>query len=171
MPTILIGKNNPALRKKANPIDVEDDNKKSIVGLKKILSRSSNGIGLAAPQIGNSGRIFIIKTEITEDENIKKLSPDGQFFVFINPKILEISAQEVDFEEGCLSLPNLYGIVSRPEKIKIAAFNKKGDKFTMKANSYLARVIQHELDHLNGVLFIDKAKSVYKAQDEGRSLI
>lgn len=102
-----------------------------------------NGIGLAAPQVGDLRRMFVCQV------------PDKDPMVFINPEIIGTSDSQVMFEEGCLSIPQVYSEVKRPEVIAVQAWNEKGKIFKLEAGGILARVIQHEFDHLNGVLFID----------------
>lgn len=104
-----------------------------------------NGIGLAAPQIGISSRLIVIDTQ----EN------DGSPFALINPVIQEVSAELCTYEEGCLSLPKITEEVLRPEKILVSGINLDGKEMRIEANDLLARVLQHEIDHLNGKLFID----------------
>jgi len=105
--------------------------------------RTNKGIGLAAVQVGSLYRLFI--TEIGEDRPR----------VFVNPEILETSLEQVAFEEGCLSIPGVEADVVRPQRVRVQAWNEKGRPFSLDAEDMLARVIQHEYDHLNGVLFID----------------
>jgi peptide deformylase len=105
---------------------------------------SDNGIGLAGPQIGVLKRIFVTDT------------PEDQPRVFINPEIVETSFETVSMEEGCLSVPGIYAQLRRPELITVQARDAKGKLFTLKAEGMLARAIQHENDHLNGILFIDR---------------
>jgi peptide deformylase len=102
------------------------------------------GIGLAAPQVDRLLRVFVTGLD------------DDKPRVFINPEIVATSPEEADYEEGCLSLPGLYTHLVRPAAIKIQAWNEKGRPFTLEADGLLARVILHENDHLNGVLFIDR---------------
>ena len=102
------------------------------------------GVGLAAVQVGELIRLFVTKV------------PGDMARVFINPDILETSIDQVSLEEGCLSIPGLYTDVERPKSVRLQAWNEKGRPFTLSAEDYLARVIQHELDHLNGILFIDR---------------
>jgi len=102
-----------------------------------------NGIGLAGAQVGLLKRIFVVHVNRDEPR------------VFINPTILETSVDEVDYEEGCLSIPGIYADVRRPAAVKIQAWNERGRPFSLDAEGVLARVIQHEFDHLKGVLFID----------------
>lgn len=103
----------------------------------------ADGVGLAGPQVGVSKRIFVVKI------------PNSEPLAFINPTIIETSVEEGPYEEGCLSIPGVYHEVIRPLKVTIQAQNVKGKPFTMKADGLLARVIQHENDHLHGKLYID----------------
>ena len=103
----------------------------------------ANGVGLAAPQVGISQKLFVVKL------------PDEDPMVFVNPEIIETSVETGPYEEGCLSIPGLYHEVIRPLRVTIQAQNVKGKPFTLKADGLLARVIQHENDHLYGKLYID----------------
>ncbi len=102
-----------------------------------------NGIGLAGPQVGLLQRIFVVKPG------------DEEPLVFINPEITATSSELSRYEEGCLSIPGQYATVKRPAEIQVQAWNLRGRPFTMGAGGLLSTVIQHELDHLNGILFID----------------
>jgi peptide deformylase len=102
------------------------------------------GIGLAAVQVGSLVRLFVTH-----------LPKDGPR-VFINPEIVETSLEQVSYEEGCLSIPGVNADLVRPEQVKVQAWSEKGRPFSRDAEGLLARVIQHEIDHLNGVLFIDR---------------
>jgi peptide deformylase len=104
----------------------------------------ARGIGLAAVQVGELIRLFV--TTVPKD------APR----VFINPEILETSIEQAPFEEGCLSIPGLNADVYRPAQVRIQAWNQKGRPFTLSTDGLLARVVQHEMDHLNGILFIDR---------------
>jgi peptide deformylase len=105
--------------------------------------KRDKGIGIAGPQIGIMKHIFVVHVDGDEER------------VFINPSILETSHETCKYEEGCLSVPGIYAQVVRCEKIKIQAWNEKGRPFTLEANGLLARVIQHEYDHIEGILFLD----------------
>ncbi len=107
----------------------------------------TRGIGLAAVQVGEAIRLFITR------------APRDQLRVFINPDILETSIEEETLEEGCLSVPGLYTEMVRPASVRVQAWNEKGRPFTLTADGMLARVIQHELDHLNGILFVDRLEA------------
>jgi peptide deformylase len=102
------------------------------------------GVGLAAVQVGELLRVFITRV------------PGDTPRVFINPDILETSIEQEPFEEGCLSIPGLYSDVVRASSVRIQAWNAKGRPFSLTADEYLGRVIQHEFDHLNGILFLDR---------------
>lgn len=119
-----------------------------------------NGIGLASVQVGINKRMFVMdvptemKWELQDDENGDYIGYGGPYFI-INPKIIELSDREVELEEGCLSIPNQRGNVTRPESLVLEYMDKDGEKKILKANKWLARCIQHEIDHINGIVFID----------------
>ena len=136
------------LTKKALPVpEIGADIKALAEGMFEAMERG-RGVGLAGPQIGAPLRIFV-----TNIEGDKKR-------VFINPEIVLTSQEQVDFEEGCLSLPRLYLDVTRPESVRIQAWNERGRPFTIESDGFLARVMLHEYDHLEGVLFIDRLPAV-----------
>jgi len=110
--------------------------------------KEAKGIGLAAPQVGKSLRIIVI------DLSHQGIHP----FAMINPKILKVSKKETDLEEGCLSIPGVYGIVSRPQKVTFSGFTEDGREVALQADGLLSKAVQHEIDHINGVLIIDKIK-------------
>jgi len=132
------------LRQKAEYIrDFNDDVADTAKQMLEILKRD-RGVGVAGPQIGCLKRIFVTHVE-----------GDTQR-VFINPSILETSVETVKFEEGCLSVPGIYADVIRSQSVKVQAWNEKGRPFTLETGGILARVIQHEYDHLDGVVFLDR---------------
>lgn len=126
------------------------------------------GIGLSANQIGLNLKLFVVQISdkpLKRDENNKIiLSPPEsiKFYAIFNPKIVKFSKEKTIMEEGCLSVPGVYGLVERPEKITLIGQDKNNKKIKIKAFGLLARVFQHEVDHLNGILFIDKCKEIYK---------
>ncbi len=133
----------PMLRERSEPIkDFNEDLAVLVDGMFQTLS-GARGLGLAAVQVGKLLRLFVV--------HVPKDSPR----VFINPDILETSIEQVDYEEGCLSIPGINAEVSRPASVRVQAWNQKGRLFSLDADGLLARVIQHEYDHLNGVLFVD----------------
>jgi len=112
------------------------------------------GIGLAAPQIGLLQRLFV--AELPEDENDPQ---SGKPFVLVNPEVIKFASKEVEGEEGCLSIPTWYGMVWRPEWIVVKAQDVNGKPIKVRAEGLLARVFLHEMDHLDGVLFVDRVES------------
>ena len=131
------------LRQKAERIqNIDEEVTNTAKEMLEIIKRDK-GVGLAGPQIGFLKRIFVAHVEGDEER------------IFINPSILETSHKTTKFEEGCLSIPGVYTHVIRSEFIKIQAWNEKGRPFTMETGGLLARVILHEYDHLEGVLFLD----------------
>ena len=148
---IQTGKDNKILRAKSQKVaDFRDPKiQKLIIDMKETLSSIKEGVGLAAPQIGKNIRIFILSPELSEQT------------VFINPLIRK-SFRKTLVTEGCLSLPKIYGKIKRSKTAKITALNETGKKFQLKADSLLAQAFQHEVDHLDGILFIDKTREVFK---------
>lgn len=131
------------LREVAKPVTEFNQDLKDIIKGMISFMIDSNGVGLAAPQIGDSRRFLVIGFD------------DNKPLVLINPEIIETSLEENVYEEGCLSIPGMYAKIRRPERVRIQAWNERGRPFTIDADGMLATVIQHEIDHLNGILFID----------------
>ncbi len=157
---------NPVLRKKAKDIPLGEIGSKKIKDIisrmKKALEEELDGVAIAAPQIGEAVRIFVISGRAFDIENEEfeeglKRSDDA---VFINPIITNLSKTKEEMEEGCLSVRWKYGKVLRSKKVTITAYDENGKKFTRGSSGLLAQIFQHETDHLDGVLFIDKAKDV-----------
>ncbi|MDR1247290.1 MAG: peptide deformylase [Clostridiales Family XIII bacterium] len=116
----------------------------------------NNGIGLAAPQVGVMRRIAVIDTSKDEED------ADGVKVEMINPRLLE-SEGEAEEEEGCLSIPGFVGAVRRPTRVKVEAVDRRGEMFTIEGEGLLAKALCHEIDHLDGILFVDKASFVRSA--------
>jgi len=125
---------------------------------------AADGIGLAANQVGLNLRVFVVQIQKKDKRgNQRTLSGEEQkFYAIFNPEIIKKSSETIILEEGCLSVPDAFGMVERPEKITLVGSDKNGKKMKIKAWGLLARVFQHETDHLNGILFIDKAKDIQK---------
>lgn len=157
MQKLEIGEKNKVLRTQSEKIkDIKDQKiQKLIEQLIETLEKIETGVGLAASQIGKNLKIFVIHKELAN-----KLANNHE--VYINPKIIKKSDKEIQLEEGCLSLPNIWGLIKRSEKIKIEAFDENGKKFKIKAEGFLAQVFQHEIDHLNGILFIDRTLKTWE---------
>ena len=137
----------PALRWKSKPITRINDRVREVVAEMFALMYEAKGIGLAANQVALPWRLFIINP--TGDPNEK-----DQEFVFINPEISKRKGSE-EGEEGCLSVPKLYGQVNRPNQVVITAYDLSGQEFEMELDELPGRVVQHEADHLDGVMFFD----------------
>ncbi|NOX54347.1 MAG: peptide deformylase [Planctomycetes bacterium] len=143
----------PALRRKSKPIARIDKRLRRIVGEMFELMYAGNGIGLAANQVGLPYRVFV--ANVTGDPEQRE-----QEWVFINPEIVRRRGS-VEAEEGCLSFPELFAPVRRSAEIIVEAFDLNGSEFEMRLDDLAARVVQHETDHLDGILFIDRmAESV-----------
>ncbi len=133
----------PVLSKRAERVkEISVDIQRLIDDMIETLTLSK-GVGLAAPQVGESKRIIVIK-------------PGEEFQVFINPKIVKKSKEIESKEEGCLSFPELFINIKRPKRVEVTALNRKGEEVKVSADSFAARVFQHEIDHLDGTLFINR---------------
>ncbi len=176
----IVQSENPVLRKIAVEVPVSDITK---IKIKKILAdmvmaldSQDDGVAIAAPQIGISLRIFAISGKVFDDDFIRgKGAGEGDLYkktrspdlIFINPILKKISKDKKLLSEGCLSVRPIYGKVRRATRATVEAYNEKGIKFEIEASGLVAHIFQHETDHLNGILFIDKAKDMYKSLDEG----
>jgi peptide deformylase len=141
----------PVLRTKTHKVTQFTEKLQALVDGMVDLMREQNGVGLAAPQVGISERIIVVQTPEDEEE-----PGSGQLYVMLNPEIVRASTEMVEGIEGCLSIPGYVGEVSRHESVTVRSQDLKGRKKRIKAEGFLARVFQHEIDHLEGVLFIDK---------------
>jgi len=138
------------LRKQCREVTEVDDRIRMILDDMIETMRSEDGVGIAAPQIGIMRRMFVIEPE------------EGEVTEFINPVVIEVSGEKSG-EEGCLSVPGYVGEIRRPEYIKVEALDRDGNKVVHEATEMKAVIISHELDHLDGILFIDKADEVREA--------
>ena len=134
------------LRQKSVPIKDEEinDDLRALAEEMFETMDAANGVGLACPQIGKNIRMFVAMA----DDDVRR--------VFINPQIIATSDDSVPYEEGCLSVPQVYENIMRPSKVTVQAQDQNGKRFTIEADGLLARIIQHENDHLDGVIFIDR---------------
>lgn len=153
----------PILKKKAEPVALNPEELKPILVNMFETMYYCKGVGLAAPQIGLSSRIFIIdSSKLNDDDERKDKSEEGIVEVFINAEMLDEFGETILLEEGCLSIPNIYGQVERPKQIKIRYYNANLEQVEKEFTGFTARVIQHEYDHIEGVLFIEKLKPIKK---------
>ena len=140
------------LRKKSRKVEVIDDRILELLDDMEETMRSRDGVGLAAPQVGILRRVVIV--DVGEG-----------LFEFINPEIIEQSGANT-MVEGCLSVPDKIGDVTRPTFVKVKAFNRKGEEFLLEAHDYFAKAICHEIDHLDGIIFVDKAENLRSKYEE-----
>lgn len=139
------GQNNQILRQKAVAVkEINAEIKRLVLSMFETV-KANNGVGLAAPQVGKSLQIIVLLSTSDVDKDM----------VLINPQIKKVSKKKDTLEEGCLSFPNVSMLIERPIKITVHALNIDGQLIKIKAKEVLARVIQHEIDHLNGILIID----------------
>jgi peptide deformylase len=155
----------PVLRRKAHAVTKFDKNLQTLIDDMVETMRDAPGVGLAAPQIGLSERLIVIEYYEHEADEEKEDAPKKVWTV-LNPEILKASEEKLLGVEGCLSIPGLVGEVERHTSIQVKGFNRHGKPMKVKAEGWLARIFQHEIDHLNGVLFTDRAIRVWKPQDE-----
>ena len=158
----------PVLRKKASDIDAQYPDLNALIDNMFETMYDSNGIGLAAPQVGLSIRLFLV-----DGSEIEDINPKGFKEVFINPVIEEEFGTEWEFEEGCLSIPDVRAHVKRKGELTIRYFDRNWNEYTKTFNGMAARIIQHEYDHIEGVLFTDRIsplkRNMLKRRMEGIS--
>ncbi|MFK7756697.1 MAG: peptide deformylase [Flavobacteriales bacterium] len=156
LPIVAYG--DPVLKKKAEEIEQDyPDLKKLIKSMFKTMYKAS-GVGLAAPQIGKSIRLFIVDASPFAEGEDGDPSCEGFIRVFINPIIFEESGEEWGMEEGCLSIPNVREEVFRKKNLKIEYYDENWDLYEEELTGFPARVVQHEYDHIDGILFTDRIK-------------
>jgi peptide deformylase len=157
----------PVLRRKARTITTFDKNLQTLIDDMIETMREAPGVGLAAPQVNVSERLIVVEyAEEQEEETEDQQEKPKKLFVLINPEIVKSSAETLMGVEGCLSIPNLVGEVERHAVIQVKGLNRHGKPTKVKAEGWLARIFQHEIDHLNGILFPDRATRVWQPQDE-----
>ena len=179
----IIQRENKILREKAQEVEAEQIKSRKtqtiIRRMQKALDREEDGIAIAAPQIGESLRIFVVSKKVfeimktskeknkvseqsilNESESPTREAEKPNDLVFINPTIVKVSKEKVVAEEGCLSVRWLYGLVKRARKVSVRAYDKGGKPFTFGGSGLMAQIFQHEIDHLNGILFTDKARGL-----------
>ncbi len=160
-PIVVYG--DPVLRQKAVDIEPDEIDVRQLSEDMFETMKAAHGVGLAAPQIGKSIRMFVVDGRPLEDE-----STNDFVKVFINPEILEEDGEEWTFEEGCLSIPNIREDVSRPEKLRIRYFDVDWNEQEEEYDGVKARIIQHEYDHIEGVLFTDHLSPFKKRMLKGK---
>jgi peptide deformylase len=151
----------PVLRRKAHKVTVFDKDLQTLIDDMIDTMREAPGVGLAAPQIGVSQRIIVIEYGDDEKEDAPK-----KLFTLVNPEILEGSEEMVVGMEACLSIPRIQGEVDRHQKLIVKAINRHGKAVKIKLSGWLARIFQHEIDHLEGVLFTDRATKLWRLKED-----
>ncbi len=156
----------PYLRTKCDPVEKDSEELQQFVDDLFETMYNAHGVGLAAPQVANTSRIFVIDVDamLKEEKGSEPMGP----VAFINPKIIKKSNDLVEYEEGCLSIPDIRENIQRPDYIKVKYLDRDFKEQTLEARGWLSRVIQHEYDHIDGVLFIDYLGSFRKRLLRGK---
>ncbi|MFA6432451.1 MAG: peptide deformylase [Candidatus Paceibacterota bacterium] len=165
----ILERDNPILRAKAKTVPPGEAGSarigKIIADMKTAMHTQKDGIAIAAPQIGAPWRIFVISGKLLKQAD-KTYKGDGADLVFINPEITRRSRDKKEVEEGCLSVRWLYGKVRRSTRVTLKSLDEHGHKSERGASGLLAQIFQHEVDHLEGVLFTDKARELWEMTAE-----
>lgn len=156
------------LRRKAREVKKFDDNLRTLIDDMVETLREAPGIGLAAPQIGVLEQVVVIEfaEEKENAENEEDEAPPPKLYVVVNPEIKRMSKEKVMGVEGCLSVPGIVGDVERSTSIVVKGKNRNGQKIKLKLSGWIARIFQHEIDHLSGVLFTDLAESIWQPEED-----
>ena len=149
----------PILRRKAKTVTRFDQDLQDLIDDMIETMREAPGVGLAAPQVGVGERVIVVEYAEEEQEEAPK-----KLYVMVNPEIKEISSETELGIEGCLSVPGLQGEVSRSLKITVKGKNRHGQPMRVKVKDWMARIFQHEIDHLDGIVFTDRATRVWKPE-------
>ena len=151
----------PVLRRKAKKIAAVDKDVLALIDDMVETMRAAPGVGLAAPQIGVSQQIIVVEYGSEEDEEAPK-----KLYAVINPEIVSTSEEKIVGTEGCLSIPRIAGDVERHEKIVVKGMNRQGKLVKFKLSGWIARIFQHEIDHLDGILYTDRAQKVWRLKED-----
>lgn len=149
------------LRQKGKVIETFDEDLQDLIDDMVETMRDAPGVGLAAPQVGLSKRVIVIEFGDEEDKDIPK-----QLFVLVNPEIIEKSQETVAGIEGCLSVPGLVGEVDRAKVVTVKGLDQYGKPRKIRAQGWLARIFQHEIDHINGILYTDRTEKIWQIDEE-----
>lgn len=151
----------PVLRRKARKVTDFGQELQTLIDDMVETMRAAPGVGLAAPQVNVSQRVIVVEFGDEEDETVPP-----ELYTIVNPEITRFSRELEIGTEGCLSIPEIVGDVERPVEVTVKGLNRHGQPVKIKANGWLARIFQHEVDHIDGVLFVDKAERVWKLDEE-----
>jgi peptide deformylase len=152
----------PVLRRKARAVTKFDDSLQKLINDMVETMRAAPGVGLAAPQVGVSERVIVVEYPVDDEdeESPKKL------YTLVNPEFKSMSEEKETAIEACLSIPGLQGEVERSLEVTVKAFNRRGQPVRVKAKNWLARIFQHEIDHLEGIVYPDRATRIWKPEPE-----
>lgn len=155
----------PVLKRKAHAVTKFDKSLQTLIDDMVETMRAAPGVGLAAPQVGLSERVIVIEYfEKPEDE--EKEDAPKKVWTLVNPEIVKASPEMLRGAEGCLSIPGLMGEVERHAEVHVKGLNRHGKPAKIKAQGWLARIFQHEIDHLNGILFTERAARVWQPEQQ-----
>ena len=154
------------LRRKAHKIKNFGPDLQSFIDDMVDTMRDAPGVGLAAPQVGVSQRVIVVEFGDEEDEEAPT-----KLYIIINPQVTRFSKERLDGMEGCLSIPGFAGEVERSESVTLKGQNRHGKPVRIKAKGWLARIFQHEIDHVNGILYVDRTDKVWKLEEEEKTEI
>jgi len=160
----------PVLRKKAHKITEFDKDLQTLIEDMIETVRVAPGVGLAAPQVNVSTRLIVVEYVVNEEAEEEE-NPPKKLYVVVNPEIVQASEEMVMGAEGCLSIPGLLGEVERHQEVVIKGLNRFGKPQKIKAKGWMARIFQHEIDHLEGVLFVDRAAQIWKPKESEEALL
>jgi peptide deformylase len=149
------------LRRKARKVTNFDGDLQKLIDDMVETMREAPGVGLAAPQVNVPMRVIVVEFGDEEDAEAPP-----HLYTVVNPEITRVSQEKVIGVEGCLSIPGIVGDVERPDLVTVKGQNRNGQPFKIKATGWLARIFQHEVDHLNGILFVDRADHIWRPEDE-----
>ena len=163
----LVPQEHPALRTTAEEVPLEEISspkiQKVLKDMRAVLLDCPQGVAIAAPQIGVPLRIFLVHDSAADTQDSEEPRTDDM--IAINPKIVKASRKKINMEEGCLSVPNRYGTVTRAAQVMLRAYDENGQQYERGASGLLAQIFQHETDHLDGILYIDHAHDVWETDD------
>jgi peptide deformylase len=158
----------PVLKKKARKVSAVSADVRQLIDDMVETMRAAPGVGLAAPQVGVDLRVIVVEyaEEPPEDRPEGQPPPKPVLYTLVNPEITRASSEKVEGVEACLSVPGFAGSVERNTEVVVKGFNAKGSPVRIRARGWLARIFQHEIDHINGTLFVDRATKVWMIQPE-----
>jgi peptide deformylase len=156
----------PVLRRKARKVSDFGPEFQTLVDDMVETLHQAPGVGLAAPQINESTRLIVVEYGDEDDEDIPP-----KLYILANPEITRASADTIVGTEGCLSIPGIHGDVERSLAVTVKGLNRHGRPMTVKAKGWMARIFQHEIDHLDGILFVDRAEKIWQSEEQPGQVI